>query len=158
MDSRIEKHNFTLGVAIIAITLAATMNVSLIPIPVANAINASIDNSLSSNRISFATYDDSITSNTTFIPTISRAQLPPEALITIKNIEKGGPFLFPNHDGTTFLNREGILPSKPSGYYKEYTVPTLGIHGRGPQRIVGGENGVMYYTPDHYKIFEEIIR
>jgi len=72
MDSRIEKHNLTFGVVAIAITLAATMNVSLIPIPIANAINTSVDNSLSSNRISFATYDDSITSNTTSIPTISR--------------------------------------------------------------------------------------
>ena len=153
-----EKHTLTVGVVAIAITLAAIMSVLLIPIPFANAINTSVDYSLSSNRISFATYDDSITSNTTSIPTISRAQLPPEVLITTKNIEKGGPFPFPNHDGTTFLNREGILPSKPSGYYKEYTVPTLGIHGRGPQRIVSGENGVMYYTPDHYKTFEEIIR
>jgi ribonuclease T1 len=158
MDSRIEKQSITFGVVAIAITLVATMDVSLIPIPIANAINTSVDNSLSSNRISFATYDDSITSNTTSIPTISIAKLPPEALITIKNIEKGGPFPFPYHDGITFLNREGILPSKPSGYYKEYTVPTLGVHGRGPQRIVSGENGVMYYTPDHYKTFEEIIR
>lgn len=158
MNSRIEKHNLTFGVVVIAITLVATMNVPLIPIPIANAINTSVDNLFSSNRISFATYDDNIPSNTTSIPTISRAQLPPEALITIKNIEKGGPFPFPNHDGTTFLNREGILPSKPSGYYKEYTVPTLGVHGRGPQRIVSGENGVIYYTPDHYKRFEQIIR
>jgi bacillopeptidase F (M6 metalloprotease family) len=75
MDSRIEKHNLTFGVVAIAITLAATMNVSLIPIPIANAINTSVDNSLSSNRISFTTYDHSITSNTTSIPTISRAQL-----------------------------------------------------------------------------------
>ena len=152
MDSCLEKHNLTFGVVAIAITLAATMNVSLIPMPIANAINTSVDNSLASNRISF------VASNTTSIPTISRAQLPPEALITIKNIEKGGPFPFPNHDGTTFLNREGILLSKPSGYYKEYTVPTLGTHGRGPQRIVSGQNGVMYYTPDHYKTFEQIIR
>lgn len=79
-------------------------------ITIANSINTSNENSLASNRISF------VTSNTTTIPTISRAQLPPEVPITIKNIEKGGPFPFPNHDGTTILNREGILPSKPSGY------------------------------------------
>jgi ribonuclease T1 len=149
MDSRLEKHNITFGVVAIAITLAATVNVALIPIHIANAINTSVDNSLSSNRI---------TSNTTSISTISTVQLPPEALITIRNIEKGSPFPFSNHDGTTFLNREGILPSKPSGYYKEYTVPTLSAHGRGPQRIVSGQNGVMYYTADHYKTFEQIIR
>lgn len=152
MGSHLEEHNLTFGVVAIVITLAATMNVSLIPIPNANAINSSVDNSLASNRIFF------VTSNTTSIPTISRAQLPHEAIITIKNIEKGGPFPFPNHDGTTFLNREGILPSKPSGYYKEYTVPTLGTQGRGPQRIVSGQNGVMYYTPDHYETFQQIIK
>jgi hypothetical protein len=53
MNSRIEKHNLTFGVVVIAITLAATMNVSLIPIPIANAINISVDNSFSPNRISF---------------------------------------------------------------------------------------------------------
>jgi guanyl-specific ribonuclease Sa len=94
-----KKHNLTFGVVAIAITLGATMNVSLIPIPIANRTNTSVDNS---NRISFATYVDSITSNTTFISAISTARLPLEAFITIKNIEKGGPFPFPKHDGTTF--------------------------------------------------------
>jgi hypothetical protein len=50
MDSCIEKYNLTLGVVAIAITLAATMSVLLIPIPIANAINTSVDDSLSSTR------------------------------------------------------------------------------------------------------------
>jgi filamentous hemagglutinin len=32
-------------------------------------------------------------------------------------------------------------------------VPTPGVSGPGPQRIVTGKNGEMYYTPDHYDTF-----
>ena len=38
-------------------------------------------------------------------------------------------------------------------YYREYVVPTPGINGAGPQRIVVGRFGEWYYTPDHYKTF-----
>lgn len=45
---------------------------------------------------------------------------------TIVLIKQGGPFPYPNKDGTRFYNREGILPSQSQGYYREYTVPTPG--------------------------------
>ncbi|QBX42044.1 hypothetical protein E4T63_16210 [Pseudomonas fluorescens] len=45
------------------------------------------------------------------------------------------------------------LPQKPAGYYTEYVHPTAGIAGLGPQRIVVGKGGEMYYTADHYKTF-----
>jgi filamentous hemagglutinin len=45
------------------------------------------------------------------------------------------------------------LPAKPAGFYKEYVVPTPGVKGPGPQRIVAGSDGKMYYTPDHYDSF-----
>ena len=67
---------------------------------------------------------------------------------TIEKIESGG--LLPRD---TFTNREGLLPSRPAGYYKEYVHPTEGISGPGSQRIVRGAGGEMYYTPDHYKTF-----
>lgn len=57
------------------------------------------------------------------------------------------------NDGTVFRNFEKILPQKPSGYYREYVVPTKGIHGAGPQRLVIGKEGEIYYTPDHYETF-----
>lgn len=41
----------------------------------------------------------------------------------------------------------------PVGYYTEYVHPTPGILGPGPQRIVVGQGGEMYYTADHYKTF-----
>lgn len=67
---------------------------------------------------------------------------------TIEKIESGG--LRPRD---TFTNREGLLPPRPAGYYKEYVHPTEGINGPGSQRIVRGAGGEMYYTPDHYKTF-----
>lgn len=39
------------------------------------------------------------------------------------------------------------------GYYNEFVHPTLGARGAGPQRIVRGRGGELYYTPDHYKTF-----
>ena len=57
------------------------------------------------------------------------------------------------NDGSTFRNREGRLPSKPNGYYTEYVHPTPGIGGPGPQRVVSGGGGEMYFTPDHYNTF-----
>jgi len=45
------------------------------------------------------------------------------------------------------------LPVKPPGYYHEYVQPTPGVNGAGPQRIVRGAGGELYYTPDHYTTF-----
>ncbi|WP_408581697.1 hemagglutinin repeat-containing protein [Burkholderia cenocepacia] len=62
------------------------------------------------------------------------------------------------NDSTTFGNNEGLLPRQPAGYYTEYVVPTPGVNGVGPQRIVTGQNGEVYYTPDHYKTFIPVKR
>ncbi|URO01543.1 hypothetical protein NB069_18945 [Leclercia adecarboxylata] len=71
---------------------------------------------------------------------------------TLARIESGGSFPHRN-DGSVFQNRSGDLPQKPAGYYTEYVHPTNGIAGPGPQRIVVGKGGEMFYTPDHYKTF-----
>jgi len=60
------------------------------------------------------------------------------------------------HDGTVFGNREGRLPKKPSGWYREYVVPTPGVSGPGPQRLVVGKDGEVFYTPDHYETFRHL--
>jgi len=52
-----------------------------------------------------------------------------------------------------FQNREGLLPRQGPGYYQEFVHPTPGVRGVGPQRIVSGQGGELYYTPDHYKSF-----
>jgi ribonuclease T1 len=85
------------------------------------------------------------------------AGLPPEARATLALIERGGPFPH-RQDGTTFYNRERLLPPRPNGYYREYTVRTPGAGDRGARRIVTGGHPpeVYYYTEDHYRSFRRI--
>ncbi len=77
---------------------------------------------------------------------------------TLALIQQGGPFPYPNKDGTTFYNREGKLPAQSQGYYREYTVPTPGVSHRGARRIVtGGHPPTVYYlTVDHYDSFQQL--
>lgn len=77
---------------------------------------------------------------------------------TIALIRQGGPFPYPNKDGTTFYNREGKLPTQSQGYYREYTVPTPGVSHRGARRIVTGGNPptIYYLTVDHYDSFSKL--
>jgi ribonuclease T1 len=89
------------------------------------------------------------------LPTIALADLPPEGQATMALIIAGGPFPY-SQDGVVFQNREGILPDQPSGYYREYTVPTPGSPDRGARRIVVGREGDRYYTADHYASFKRI--
>lgn len=93
------------------------------------------------------------------IAEIALAELPAEARSTLATIRRGGPFDY-DKDGTTFFNREGLLPRRPRGYYTEYTVRTPGARNRGARRIVAGgdpvRSGEYYYTPDHYRSFLRI--
>jgi ribonuclease T1 len=86
---------------------------------------------------------------------IAIADLPPEARQTLQLIKQGGPFPH-RRDGVTFGNFERRLPSKPRGYYREYTVPTPGERTRGARRIVAGRESEYYYTGDHYETFRRI--
>lgn len=92
------------------------------------------------------------------LPWVELDTLPPEAAETVALIDQGGPFPYPEKDGTTFSNREGVLPDQGDGYYKEYTVPTPGSDDRGARRIVTGSGGEFYWTDDHYRSFERIRR
>lgn len=89
------------------------------------------------------------------IPVVNIQKLPPEAKKTLDLIKKGGPFPY-DRDGIVFRNREKILPLAPTGYYREYTVPTPGIRNRGARRIVTGQKREAYYTQDHYQSFYRI--
>jgi ribonuclease T1 len=93
---------------------------------------------------------------------VSLAELPPEARQTEKLIRAGGPFPY-SKDGTTFGNRERLLPRRERGYYREYTVPSPGSRNRGARRIVCGGDPpvkpeVCYYTEDHYASFRQIVQ
>ena len=59
-------------------------------------------------------------------------------------------------DGGVFGNREGLLPARPAAYYREYVVRTPGITHAGPQRLVIGKDGEVFYTYDHYRTFQRI--
>ncbi|MCD0453215.1 hypothetical protein LO762_29130 [Actinocorallia sp. API 0066] len=92
----------------------------------------------------------------TAYPTIAYADLPKAARATLALIAAGGPYPYPR-DGSVFLNRERLLPVNPRGYYREFTVAAPGQRGRGPRRVVVGEGGERYYSPDHYRTFLRII-
>ena len=74
---------------------------------------------------------------------------------TLRRIAAGKKLKFSN-DGSVFQNRERRLPRQASGYYREWVHPTPDLPGPGPQRIVTGEQGELYYTPDHYRTFRRL--
>lgn len=75
----------------------------------------------------------------------------------IRRIEAGEKDSHPN-DGSVFGNHEGKLPRKDRGYYREYVVRTRGIRHAGPQRLVIGREGEVFYTHDHYSTFSRVER
>lgn len=54
--------------------------------------------------------------------------------------------------GDWFGNYEGLLPEDRE--YTECDIDTLGKSGRGAKRIVFSDDGLIYYTEDHYESFE----
>ena len=56
--------------------------------------------------------------------------------------------------GDRFYNNEGDLPKEKGRLYYECDIDTNGASGRGPERIVFSNDGLIYYTPDHYETFE----
>jgi RHS repeat-associated protein len=71
---------------------------------------------------------------------------------TLDRIASGGKFPHTT-DGSIFKNMEGLLPKQNAGYYKEFVHPTPGVKGPGAMRVVIGQGGEMWFTPDHYKTF-----
>lgn len=56
--------------------------------------------------------------------------------------------------GSHFGNYEGILPEKDGRSYTECDIDTLDADKRGAKRIVFSNDGLIYYTEDHYETFE----
>jgi guanyl-specific ribonuclease Sa len=56
--------------------------------------------------------------------------------------------------GSYFGNYEGILPEEEGRSYTECDIDTLGASSRGAKRIVFSNDGLIYYTEDHYQSFE----
>lgn len=55
--------------------------------------------------------------------------------------------------GDKFGNREGLLPKKSGRVYYECDIDTNGRSSRGAKRIVFSNDGLIYYTDDHYESF-----
>ena len=56
--------------------------------------------------------------------------------------------------GDRFGNREGLLPEATGRSWTECDVNTLHAKSRGAERIVFSNDGLIYYTGDHYESFE----
>lgn len=57
--------------------------------------------------------------------------------------------------GDSFGNREGLLPKSDGRKYYECDVNYEGGY-RGAERIVYSNDGLIFYTNDHYKSFEQL--
>ena len=56
--------------------------------------------------------------------------------------------------GDRFGNYEGLLPDKKGRTWTECDIDTLGKKSRGAKRIIFSNDGLIYYTEDHYESFE----
>lgn len=56
--------------------------------------------------------------------------------------------------GSRFGNYEGLLPDAEGRTWTECDIDTLGAQKRGAKRIVFSNDGLIYYTGDHYESFE----
>jgi len=68
---------------------------------------------------------------------------------TVENYKEGAAI-----GGDKFGNREGLLPKKNGRQYYECDIDTKGKGSRGAKRIVFSNDGLIYYTGDHYESFE----
>jgi guanyl-specific ribonuclease Sa len=57
--------------------------------------------------------------------------------------------------GDVFGNREGLLPKADGRIYYECDINYQGGF-RGAERIVYSNDGLIYYTSDHYETFEKL--
>lgn len=87
---------------------------------------------------------------------IAVGELPAEAVETLELVADSGPYPYRQDDGI-FGNRERLLPPRPSGTYREYTVETPGSPDRGARRLVIADGRDVYYTDDHYASFRFVV-
>ena len=58
--------------------------------------------------------------------------------------------------GDSFGNREGLLPEADGRSYTECDIDTDGYDSRGSKRLVFSNDGLYFYTSDHYETFSEV--
>ncbi len=58
--------------------------------------------------------------------------------------------------GDRFGNREGLLPEAAGRSYTECDIDTDGYGSRGSRRLVFSNDGLYFYTADHYESFDPV--
>ena len=58
--------------------------------------------------------------------------------------------------GDRFGNREGLLPEAAGRSYTECDIDTDGASSRGAKRLIFSNDGLYFYTSDHYESFTEL--
>ena len=58
--------------------------------------------------------------------------------------------------GDYFGNYEGLLPKAKGRTYHECDIGTKGKNSRGSKRIVFSNDGLIFYTGDHYDSFTQL--
>ena len=58
--------------------------------------------------------------------------------------------------GDRFGNREGLLPEADGRTYTECDINTNGADSRGAERLIFSNDGLYFYTSDHYASFTEL--
>lgn len=71
---------------------------------------------------------------------------------SIRNWQSKGYYI----GGDRFGNREGALPKKNGRQYYECDISYTSSSNRGTRRIVYSNDGLIYYTGDHYKTFTQL--
>lgn len=88
----------------------------------------------------------------------------PENFITKKEAQEMGwtggsldPYYYGGSiGGDYFGNYEGQLPKATGRKWTECDINTMYKKSRGPERIVFSNDGLIYYTGDHYETFEQL--
>lgn len=71
---------------------------------------------------------------------------------SVENYQEGAAI-----GGDYFGNREGLLPTAKGRRYTECDIDTNGYGSRGSRRLVFSNDGLYFYTSDHYESFSEVI-
>ena len=71
---------------------------------------------------------------------------------SVENYQEGAAI-----GGDYFGNREGLLPEAAGRSYTECDIDTSGYGSRGSRRLVFSNDGLYFYTSDHYESFSEVI-
>jgi len=70
---------------------------------------------------------------------------------------RAGKKLEHRNDGAIFRNREGRLPRRRDpDYYREFVHYFRGMPFPGPQRVIIGKKGEVYYSGDHYTTYTQV--